>query len=124
MEINVIFLIRKFNDTVKFSLRKVNEHVCLLKLEAIPIPRYFLVFRIYTDGIIKKDPFADADDWEIRKIHIFLDVKIGEGAFGTVYSATMDPKTFSDSMYAKNAGGTIGFVKETSPKVAVKLLRG
>ncbi|XP_066917058.1 uncharacterized protein [Clytia hemisphaerica] len=64
-----------------------------------------------------------ADDWEIDPKAITLDVKIGEGAFGTVYSATIDAIVIAKSNYGKQAGGVAGFNTENNPKVAVKLLK-
>ena len=64
------------------------------------------------------------DDWEITPTAITLDEKIGEGAFGTVYSATVDAIVIMKSKYGKQAGGTTGFNSDKDPKVAVKLLKG
>jgi len=62
-----------------------------------------------------------ADDWEIDPTAITLDEKIGEGAFGTVYSATVDAIVIAKSRYGKQSGG---FNTTKNPKVAVKLLKG
>ena len=71
------------------------------------------------DDEIKKD------EWEIFPKSITLDEKIGEGAFGTVFSAYLETGTFTQSNYAKRIGGaTLLDFGKSSPKVAVKLLKG
>ena len=82
--------------------------------------RTFFSFSIYFDS---KNALI-ADDWEITPTSITLDEKIGEGAFGTVYSATVDAIVIAKSRYGKQSGGTTGFNTEKNPKVAVKLLKG
>ena len=63
------------------------------------------------------------DEWEIFPTDITLDEKIGEGAFGTVFSAFVDIKIVRKSKYAKLQGGS-ALLCEKSCKVAVKLLKG
>eukprot|EP00111_Clytia_hemisphaerica_P017629 TCONS_00052156-protein len=63
------------------------------------------------------------DEWEIFPKTITLDEKIGEGAFGTVFSAYLDGATFSQSNYSKRIGGASLLELGTNPKVAVKLLK-
>lgn len=63
------------------------------------------------------------DEWEIFPTNITLDEKIGEGAFGTVFSALVDIKIIKKSKYAKQQGGSALF-GDKSCKVAVKLLKG
>jgi len=53
-----------------------------------------------------------------------LDDKIGEGAFGTVFSAYLENSIFAQSRYAKRMGGATLLELGKSPKVAVKLLKG
>ena len=64
------------------------------------------------------------DEWEVFPKSITLDGKIGEGAFGTVFSAYLEGLTFTQSNYAKRMGGATLLDFGKSPKVAVKLLKG
>ena len=64
------------------------------------------------------------DEWEVFPKSITLDGKIGEGAFGTVFSAYLEGLTFTQSNYAKRIGGATLLDFGKSPKVAVKLLKG
>lgn len=66
----------------------------------------------------------ETDEWEIMPSSFKLEDKIGEGAFGTVFSALLDPSLLSQSKYAKKIGGVAYFEFEKNPKVAVKLLKG
>ena len=63
------------------------------------------------------------DEWEIFPTDITLDEKIGEGAFGTVFSAFVDIKIIKKSKYTKLQGGS-ALLGDKSCKVAVKLLKG
>ena len=63
------------------------------------------------------------DDWEIFPTSITLDEKIGEGAFGTVFSAFVELEIIQKSKYATLQGGGDLF-DEKNIKVAVKLLKG
>ena len=63
------------------------------------------------------------DEWEIFPTDITLDEKVGEGAFGTVFSAFVDIKIIKKSKYAKLQSGST-FFGDKSCKVAVKLLKG
>ena len=63
------------------------------------------------------------DEWEIFPTDITLDEKIGEGAFGTVFSAFVDIRIIKKSKYAKLQGGS-ALLGDKSCKVAVKLLKG
>lgn len=65
---------------------------------------------------------TELDDWEIFPINITLDEKIGEGAFGTVFSATLDAKVLLKSHYAKQNGSDL-FPSRKVPTFAVKLLK-
>ena len=65
-----------------------------------------------------------ADDWEITPTAITLNEKVGEGAFGTVFSASIDSIIIAKSKYGKNMGGISGFDTEQNSKIAVKLLKG
>ncbi|XP_065681608.1 uncharacterized protein LOC100199805 isoform X2 [Hydra vulgaris] len=64
-----------------------------------------------------------ADDWEIFPENFTLVKKIGEGAFGTVFAATINSEFLSKrkSMYQKPETASLGVTE--SAKVAVKLLK-
>lgn len=63
------------------------------------------------------------NEWEIFPTDVTLDEKIGEGAFGTVFSAFVDIRIIKKSKYAKLQGGS-ALLGDKSCKVAVKLLKG
>lgn len=63
------------------------------------------------------------DEWEIVPTHIMLTEKIGEGAFGTVFSATINADIFVKTNFAKMKGGAT-LLTQKDPEVAVKLLKG
>lgn len=63
------------------------------------------------------------DDWEIFPTSITLDEKIGEGAFGTVFSAFVELEIIQKSKYATQQGGN-DLLDEKKFKVATKLLKG
>ena len=71
----------------------------------------------------QKQPFITAYEWEIYPSSITLGEKIGEGAFGTVFSATIEAKVFAKSKYAEQQGGA-ALLNLNNTKVAVKLLKG
>ncbi|XP_057315127.1 uncharacterized protein LOC130656312 [Hydractinia symbiolongicarpus] len=62
------------------------------------------------------------DEWEIVPTHIMLTEKIGEGAFGTVFSATINADIFVKTNFAKMKGGAT-LLTQKDPEVAVKLLK-
>ena len=63
------------------------------------------------------------DEWEIFPTNTTLDEKIGEGAFGTIFSAFVDIRVIRKSKYAKLQGGS-ALLGDKSCNVAVKLLKG
>jgi len=81
---------------------------------------------IENGGIYWKDSKAEitviADEWEIYPESIDVRKKVGEGAFGTVYSARIDMNVISRSNFGKQCGG-VALVSEKSKLVAVKFLK-
>jgi len=63
------------------------------------------------------------DEWEIFPENITLDEKIGEGAFGTVFSANIEAKILIKSKYSKLQGGAASLLSDKNGRVAVKLLK-
>ena len=63
-----------------------------------------------------------ADDWEIYPSNIMISEQIGEGAFGSVYRATIKTSILTTSKYAKQCGGE-NLVKDDNKPIAVKFLK-
>ena len=75
--------------------------------------------RLYIKGV--KD--VEADEWEISPESITKEKKIGSGAFGVVYSGTIDQTVLMNSKYAKHPAAA-PLLLEKNPMVAIKLLSG
>ena len=65
----------------------------------------------------------EADEWEIFPANIILDEKIGEGAFGTVFSANIQAVVLLKSKYGKQKNNA-ALLNDKDVKVAVKLVNG
>ena len=63
------------------------------------------------------------DEWEILPTGITLNEKIGEGAFGAIFSAFVDFKIIEKSKYVKQQGMS-AVLGDKNCKVVVKLLKG
>ena len=62
-----------------------------------------------------------ADDWEVYPSYITVDEKIGAGAFGTVYRATIETSILVNSQYVKQCGGVD--LMNDNMIIAVKFLK-
>ena len=63
-----------------------------------------------------------ADEWEIYPSNITVNEKIGEGTFGTVYSATIDNNTLTKTKFAIQCGG-VALMNDMAKILAVKFLK-
>lgn len=63
------------------------------------------------------------DGWEINSNDIKIGNRIGSGAFGTVFSATINTGALARLKYAKKIADSV-LLSQQNLKVAVKILKG
>nr|XP_047133479.1 uncharacterized protein LOC100205416 isoform X2 [Hydra vulgaris] len=80
---------------------------------------------IYKIEAYKNENLDNEDEWEILPEYICLDQKVGEGAFGTVFSALISDKILAKLKNAKrkSAVSVFSFSEASSTTVAVKFLK-
>ena len=97
-------------DFVHFDVLKI-----FFTLRLLP----FALFRRYMDS----QRAILTDEWEILPTSITLNEKIGEGAFGAIFSAFVGFKNIEKSKYVKLKGKSAA-LGDKNYKVVVKLLKG
>ena len=86
-------------------LKQNKEHIC----------------QYHEENNMNLEKVNSADEWEIHPSNFTVNEKIGEGAFGTVYSATIETQKLIKTKYARQCGGVTLTTDKT--KTAIKFLK-
>ena len=98
-----------------------------LTLISFDVLRIFFTLRLWPPALFRR--YMDSqrailtDEWEILPTSITLNEKIGEGAFGAIFSAFVGFKNIETSKYVKLKGKSAA-LGDKNYKVVVKLLKG